>query len=132
MRTTGALLIALVGLGAGCYHDEYGRPVHTSARLVVSVPPPAPVDEVPPREPYPGAVWMSGYWDYRIDLGRHVWIAGHWAAPPREGVVYMPPTWRSDGRGRWYRVSGRWMAGPQRDAYGRHVAYDAWGRPHYF
>jgi hypothetical protein len=47
-------------------------------------------------------------------------------------VVWMPPRWESDGRGRYHLLQGRWANGVERDAYGRHVYYDAAGRPHYF
>jgi WXXGXW repeat (2 copies) len=134
MRTLGGLLIGVVLAGAGCYSDEYAsQPAYATARPVtVAVPPPAPVDEVPPPEPYPGAVWMAGYWDWRADQNRHVWVAGHWATPPRAGVAYMPPSWHADPHGGYYRMPGRWVAAPTRDAYGRHIAYDSYGRPHYF
>lgn len=134
MRSLGGLLIGVVLAGAGCYHDdEYAtQPAYAVRPVTVAAPPPAPVPEVPPPEPYAGAVWMSGYWDWRADLGRHVWVAGHWATPPRPGVAYMPPSWRSDPNGGYYRVPGRWVVAPTRDAYGRHIAYDSLGRPHYF
>ncbi len=122
-----------VTLGAGCYSHEYvARPAYVARTVTVSTPPPAPVDEVPPPEPFPGAVWMAGYWDWRPELGRHVWVAGHWATPPQTGVAYMPPSWHADPRGGYYLAPGRWFAAPTRDAYGRHIAYDSWGRPHYF
>jgi YXWGXW repeat-containing protein len=132
MRILGGLFLGVVVLGAGCYHDySYDQPV--SARpFTVAVAPPPPIEEQPPPEPYLGSVWMAGFWDWRGDLGRHVWVAGHWATAPRVGVVYMPPSWQPDGHGRYYRADGRWVAGVGRDAYGRHLAYDSLGRPHYF
>lgn len=128
------MLLGVVALSAGCYHDyAYDQPAYATARPVtVAVAPPPPIDEQPPPEPYVGSAWMAGYWDWRPDLGRHVWIAGHWATPPRPGVVYMPPSWQPDGRNGFYRSQGRWVAGTPRDAYGRHMAYDSLGRPHYF
>lgn len=134
MRTLGGLLIGCVLAGAGCYHDdEYAtQPAYATRPVTVAVAPPAPVDEMPPPEPFRGAVWMAGYWDWRGDTNRYVWVAGHWATAPRVGVAYMPPSWRADARGGYYRVPGRWVSAPTRDAYGRHIAYDAYGRPHYF
>jgi hypothetical protein len=125
------VLLGVVVAGAGCYSDDYAaRPAY--ARAVTVAPPPAPVDEVPPAEPYAGAVWMSGYWDWRPEVRRHVWVAGHWGTPPRSGVAYMPPSWHRNANGGYYQTPGRWVAGPARDAYGRHIAYDTNGRPHYF
>src|SRR5438445_9594610 len=134
MRMFGGVLLGVVVLGAGCYHheDEYGPGYARATPIEVAVAPPAPIDEQPPPEPYVGSVWMAGYWDWRADVGRHVWVAGHWARPPQAGVVYMPPSWRADGRGRYQRLPGRWIPGQARDPYGRHVAYDSYGRPHYF
>ena len=132
-RTLVPLVFGVVVASAGCYSDEYAsQPAYAARPVTVAVAPPAPVPEVPPPEPYAGAVWMSGYWDWRPDLGRHVWVAGHWGTPPRPGVAYMPPSWHAYPGGGWYRVPGRWVAGPNRDAYGRHIAYDQNGRPHYF
>ena len=136
-RTLSTMLTFLFGAGlagVGCYGDDYvARPAHVVTQPVtIAVAPPPPVDEQPPPEPYAGAVWMAGYWDWRADLGRYVWDAGHWAAPPRTGVVYMPPSWHASVHGGWYRVPGRWVAGLPRDQYGRHLAYDSAGRPHYF
>src|SRR5262245_28171356 len=134
MRPWTGLLLGAMAVGAGCYTDGYVYPSsYSGARpLTVAIPPPAPLVEQPPPEPFAGAVWMAGYWEWQPDLGRHVWIAGRWTAPPRAGVAYMPPSWRSYGRGLYYRVPGRWVVAPPRDAYGRHVAYDSLGRPYYF
>ena len=131
----GLALISAALAGAGCYEDDYAvapRYAVAHPRTIAATPPPAPVDEVPPPAPNPSAVWMAGYWDWRANLGRHVWIAGHWAMPPRLGVVYMPPSWHLGANGLYYRAPGRWIPGAPRDAYGRHIAYDTLGRPHYF
>ena len=133
-RTLVTLLFGLFAVGAGCYGDDYATtPAFAAARPVtVAVAPPAPVDEVPPRQPFVGSAWMSGYWDWRGDLGRYVWVAGHWGYPPRAGLAYMPPSWQPASGGGYYRMPGHWVQGPNRDVYGRHLAYDSWGRPHYF
>jgi hypothetical protein len=128
--------LGLTALAGGCHHvDDVYQPVAmrpAPPAMTVSVPPPAAVIEQPSPEPYPGAVWMAGYWDYRPDIGRHVWVAGRWTRAPRPGVVWMPPRWEPDGHGRYHMLQGHWANGVDRDAYGRHVYYDAAGRPHYF
>ncbi len=136
-RTLMTMTVAALGaaLGAGCYGEYEATPAYAVARplpVTVAAPPPLPVDEVPPPAPYTSAVWLAGDWDWRAHLGRHVWIAGHWGTPPRAGVVYMPPSWHLSANGGYYRAPGRWILGASRDRYGRHVAYDALGRPHYF
>jgi hypothetical protein len=134
LRTMGLVLFGALVIGAGCYGYDYAvTPARPVAPVVsVAVAPPPPATEIPPRQPYPGAVWMAGYWDWRADLGRHVWVAGHWATPPRAGVVWMPPQWRMSPSGSYYRVPGRWVAGTATDRFGRHLAYDSMGRPYYF
>lgn len=132
-RTLATLICGVVVAGAGCYADEYAAtPVYRAHPVTVAVAPPPPVDEVPPPQPYAGEVWMSGYWDWRADLGRHVWVAGHWGYPPRAGLAYMPPSWHPATGGGYYRMPGHWVTAPTKDAWGRHIAYDSLGRPHYF
>lgn len=134
MRLLGGALLAVVMVGAGCYHDEYSEPAYayqTPRTVSIATPPPSPVDEVPPPRPYAGAEWMAGFWQWRPDAGRYVWVAGHWATPPRSGVVWVPPSWHSDARGGWYATPGRWAPGVSVDRYGRQVWYDTLGRPHY-
>ena len=41
--------------------------------VFVDVAPPPMLVEVPPPQPYPGAVWTGGYWGWQ---GRWVWCAG--------------------------------------------------------
>ena len=93
---------------AGCYvvparpyyYDngyEYGP--------VVTVPPPAPEVEVVGVAPYPGAIWIGGYWNWVG--GRHVWVRGRWE-PGRPGYRYEPHMWRRDGNG-WREAPGRWV-----------------------
>jgi hypothetical protein len=93
---------------AGCYvvparpyyYDngyEYGP--------VVTVAPPAPEVEVVGVAPYPGAVWIGGYWNWVG--GRHVWVRGRWEAG-RPGYRYEPHMWRREGNG-WREAPGRWV-----------------------
>jgi hypothetical protein len=135
MKTTITMaLVSAATLAGGCHEPTYTamQPVASERPVTIAVPPPAPIEEQPPPSPYPGAVWMSGYWDWRVSLGRHVWIGGRWTTPPRPGLVWMPPRWVDDGAGRYYRSGGQWVPGAATDAYGRHVWYDAAGRVHYF
>jgi hypothetical protein len=48
----------------------------TSGCVVVAGPPPPPV-EVVPVAPYPGAVWVGGYY-VRGGGGHYVWVHGHY------------------------------------------------------
>lgn len=71
---------------------------------VVGVAPPAAQYEVVGVAPYPGAVWIGGYWGW--NAGRHVWINGRWDAP-RPGYRYEPHMWQRQGNG-WREAPGRW------------------------
>jgi hypothetical protein len=133
-----ALVLGMVACAAaGCYgsygygYTDYGY--QQGVGVTVAVAPPVPIVETPPPPPYAGAAWSSGYWDWVPAHRRYSWVRGHWGPPPRAGVVYVPPSWTGSPRG-YYRVPGRWIAGPSPsyDRYGRRVYYDAYGRPHYF
>lgn len=114
----------------GCYSGYYGRAsVKTPAAVSVAVAPPAPLLETPTPRPAYGLSWQAGYWDWRGS--RYDWVPGRWTAPPRPGVVFVPPQWQQTPYG-WQRQPGRWVAGQELDAYGRQVWYDALGRKHYF
>ena len=79
----------------GGYDDAY-----------VTAPPPQPRYEVAGAAPYPGWVWIGGYWTWRAN--RHVWVDGRWHAP-RPGHRWQPHRWEpiSGGRG-WREQPGRW------------------------
>jgi hypothetical protein len=110
---------------AGCY----GPYSHTTATTPWVVrPPPTQVVETPGPRPYPRAVWAGGYWAWRDN--RYVWRPGRWVNPPRAGVVYFPPSWRTGQYG-WYQTPGRWIPGTATDRYGRSVWFDSLGRAHY-
>ena len=55
--------------------DQYGNVVSTDQYVDGGPPPPARV-EVIPVAPYPGAIWVGGYWTH----GRrhYFWVPGHY------------------------------------------------------
>ena len=73
--------------------------------VVVDVAPPAPYVEVVPVIPYPGAIWIGGYWGW--NGGRHQWVPGRWDRP-RPGYNYRPHAWVNQG-GRWHSHGGGWV-----------------------
>ena len=85
----------------GCIIAPAPRPYY--AQPVVVEPPPPQV-EVVGVAPYPGYVWLGGYWNWVGN--RHVWVAGHWEAP-RPGHVWVAHRWVHEGRG-WRLEPGRW------------------------
>lgn len=43
----------------------YTEPVSVDSSVVADVPPPAPYVEIVPAIPFPGAIWIGGYWGRR-------------------------------------------------------------------
>ena len=72
--------------------------------VVVDVAPPAPIVEVQPAIPYPGAIWIGGYWGW--GGGRHQWVPGRWDHG-RPGYYWQPRAWYNQG-GHWHLRGGRW------------------------
>jgi hypothetical protein len=97
--------VAALGLG-GCVvapvpsQYGYGAPAYG----VVNVQPPAPQYEAVGVAPYPGAVWITGYWGWAN--GRYAWNRGYWHAP-RPGYRWAPHRWVQQGGG-WHSQGGRW------------------------
>ena len=89
----------------------YSEPVPAGAapvptqEVVVDYAPPPPQVEVVPAIPFPGAIWIGGYWGW--GGGRHVWVPGRWDHP-RPGYVYRPHAWVNQG-GRWHLHAGGWV-----------------------
>ena len=71
----------------------------------VDVAPPAPYVEVVPLIPFPGAIWIGGYWGW--NGGRHQWVPGRWDRP-RVGYSWRPHAWLQIG-GQWRLRGGGWV-----------------------
>ena len=67
--------------------------------------PPAPYAEVVPSVPFPGAVWIGGYWNW--SSGRHLWVPGRYERA-RPGYHYEPHRWSPGRRGGWELHGGGW------------------------
>jgi hypothetical protein len=72
--------------------------------VVVGTAPPSLRFEVRPRRPFPGAVWVSGYWWW--SGVRYVWIGGHYVRP-LAGYRFVAPRWVCSG-GYYYHVRGHY------------------------
>ena len=94
-----------VALGAlsACVVEQNAPPPRA---VVVSGPPPAPVEEVRPQEPHPGAVWVAGYWHW--SGVQYTWIPGHWDEP-RAGATWRAPRYSSH-EGTYFYEPGGWSA----------------------
>lgn len=83
-----------------------------SGACVPSSPPPARIDDVPPR-PQPQSVWIDGEWSWS---GRaYVWRAGAWVVPP-VGSAYAPQGLFRLPSGALVLVQGQWRAPRKSDA----------------
>jgi hypothetical protein len=89
---------------AGCTLQVHGVWTPPRAVLVASEPPPPPVEPVPPQ-PYPGAVWIGGRYDWSTE--GWVWLPGSYVRP-RAGHQWMAPRYERDG-GRVRYMPGHWM-----------------------
>jgi hypothetical protein len=78
----------------------------TSARVYVSIGPPAPVVETRVVAPGPGYVWVPGY--HRWDSRAYVWVPGRWVRPPHAHAAWVPARWVHEGHHGWYLKNGHW------------------------
>ncbi len=96
------LLASCLALQAGCVVEAVAEPPRG---IVVSGPPPQPMQDTRPPPPNPRAVWVAGYWHWTGM--QYTWIPGHfeeappgaqWHAPHyviRDGTYfYEPGGWR--------------------------------------
>lgn len=97
-------------LDTGPMHEAYAEPStsDTDPGIVVSKPPPDPIDEVPPEQEGldEDAEWISGYWAWDDERNDFIWISGTWRVPPL-GRHWVAGYWTEAGQGHQW-VSGYW------------------------
>lgn len=97
-------------LASGPVHEAFAMPVTLDAQnpIVVSVQPPASLQETPPAERPEGAaiVWVPGYWAWDADRNDFIWVSGCWRNPP-PSTYWIPGYWLKVDNG-WQWVSGFW------------------------
>ena len=76
-----------------------------SAQIYVKIRPTAPV-VVHTERPSPSHVWVDEEWEWRN--GRYEYAGGHWVAPPRRGMSWVPGHWTKYRHGGWQWVPGHW------------------------
>ncbi len=104
-----AMAAALAALSA-CVVNEPETPTRG---VVVSGPPPAPVQEQAPPPPSPQAMWVPGYWHWTGM--QYAWIPGHWENPP-PGTAWAAPQYTVQNGKTVYETGGWRPAGPNRSA----------------
>jgi hypothetical protein len=99
----------MVGCGAGTRLVPHGpHPPHLQEFVVVTYPPPpAEIEEIPPRRGDDRCAWVDGH--YTWDGRRWTWEAGRWVIPPA-GCYYAPAVvaWSKAGEERLYFTPPRW------------------------
>jgi hypothetical protein len=98
-------LSACIVVPAGHARGPVYETPYPAGQVVVEAPPPSPYQEVIPVLPFPGAVWIGGYWGW--SGGRHHWVPGYYERP-RAGYRYEPHRWEPHG-GRWHLRVGGWV-----------------------
>lgn len=107
IRNAAIALVLPLALGAcvvgppGYYGDDY----YSGGAVLVA--PPAPQVEYYGRAPYPGDIWIGGYWQWTG--GGYRWQRGYWSAP-RPGYYWEPRRWVR-GEDGWRMEGGRWARG---------------------
>jgi hypothetical protein len=107
-----ALASALAGCGAAPLpHPRYAQQQTSALVPITHEPPPARVENVPPRPASElGVVWIDGEWSWK--RRRWVWSPGRWVSPPigstyspwvtvraPDGALYFAPALWRDARG---------------------------------
>jgi len=107
-------------LTRGPVHEAFAEPIafDTEPGIVVTAPPPSPIDEVPPNERPMGVnvTWIPGYTAWDDERSDYIWVSGTWRSPP-PGRQWIP--------GYWARVQQgyQWTAGFWADAELNEVEY---------
>ena len=110
-RRLAAPLLLGVALLAGCVvvpahrASDHVAGYAGAPAVIVDTPPPPPYAEALSVMPFPGAVWVGGYWGWRS--GRHHWVPGYWDRP-HPGYYHQPHRWENRG-GRWHLRLGGWI-----------------------
>ena len=103
MRTLVLLVVGVLTMAMiGCL--AYVPPPPPDA-VYAPGPPPAPVVETVPVIPFPGAVWIGGYWGW--GPAGYYWNRGYYGRPPHPGGTWVPGGWHHHSRGYYYHP-GRW------------------------
>lgn len=117
-RTITALAAAFGAATAACGglslpHPRYAAQDTSALEPIAHEPPPARVEEIPPRPP-DATAWVDGEWSWK--RRRWIWTPGRWVNPP-EGSTYAPWVTVRAGDGKLYFAPAQW-----RDVQGKPMA----------
>jgi hypothetical protein len=89
--------------------------------------PPPPRREIIVTAPFPGAIWVPGYYAFDYGIHRYQWINGAWNRPPYEGARWIEPRYVRGGE-RYGFEAGHWMA--RGEDRGHFDSRGHWGERH--
>jgi hypothetical protein len=98
----------------------FAAPAFAQIHLSIRLGPPPPRREVVVSAPYPGAIWVPGFYEY--DNG-YVWRPGRWQAAPAPGQRWIAPRYVRHGDHYDY-YAGQWKD------RGLHRGWHKGGNPH--
>ena len=96
----------VVGTPVGMGLPPPAMAVPPPVQTVVTMAPPAPVNESPTAAPGPNYTWVPGFWNWNGN--QYTWTGGHWEQPPAPAQAWQAPQWDRDGQGYRFRP-GRWF-----------------------
>lgn len=73
-------------------------------RIYVQIGPPPLVYETRTVAPYPGLVWLPGYYQW-TGIG-YAWVPGRWVAAPYRHARWIAGRWRRSYRGYYWQEGG--------------------------
>lgn len=101
-------------------------PAFAQIHLNITFGPPPPRREIIIQAPYPGAIWIPGYYVYDGRVASYVWVPGRWQAPPAPRQVWVAPRYvRHADHYDYYE--GGWRDHDNRQDNGKHKGWDKHG-----
>ncbi len=95
-------VIALCGL------VSVATPAFAQISFNIRIGPPPPRREVIVGAPFPGAIWVPGYYVFDYAVNQYRWVPGVWQRPPYAGAVWVAPRYIHRGR-RFGFMAGHWQ-----------------------
>ena len=98
-------------------------PAFAQVHLSINFGPPPPRREVIVQSPYPGGVWIPGYYVYQSGARNYVWTPGRWQAPPAPQQRWVAPRYVRNGDHYDY-YEGKWQEKGKHHDNGKHKGWD--------
>ncbi|HET6400031.1 MAG TPA: hypothetical protein VFH95_01400 [Candidatus Kapabacteria bacterium] len=92
-----------------CGFVAIAAPAFAQVSFNIRIGPPPPRREVIVAAPFPGAIWVPGYYVFDYAVNQYRWVPGVWQRPPQPGVIWVAPRYIRHGR-RYGFMAGHWQA----------------------